>query len=579
MDLYLKSKIIEKYNKEKGEDTKRFYLENDTIVEEKKNGYIKIYHYDYIEPSYKGFLNEEELYDAIDYIKCILNMDEYDDKAITSYVELWSKGTSKFHHVWKNIEVGKIYDDTEQFADILREVRNENLFITPNTFNTKGHKMNSLMSINVITIDLDYKKIPKYAYCTPEEVISILEDEYFWGTIDEIADKNLKMPADRVPKPNFIEYSNQIRLIYLVDKIKLSKKGRRKMIRFVKAIKRKIEKRLKGFGVDSSPNFNSFIRIPYSINKKKINQRINYINKNGEEKTFSKTVGENKYKVYVKEYSRQRYTIQDLADKFITKENVEKYLENYKEKKKKKHKLDKFKEENGNFLISKYNLDRLEDIEKLQKLKNKGIVSVHRQTLCFAFMVHLKLYGYEYNEIKRRMELFINQFDDNSDAGILISKCKNVMQQNYRFTSKGIREFFSISESFCIEYGLKSFVRIEYTDEYKRKYAKEYYNKFLRESRKFHHLDQEKKEKIFSLNSEGMSVADIAKILCCKVQTVYTYLKGEVKAIKKSILKSIEDAIKLIQEGLSIKEAAERLNVKYDTLRKRILRYRKQNVI
>lgn len=578
MDLYLKSKIIEKYNKEKGEDTKRFYLENDTIVEEKKNGYKKFYHYDYLETSYRGFLNDEELNDAIDYIKCILGIDEDDDKALSSHVELWSKGTSLYHHEWIDLEVGQIYNETEQFAEILQGLRNENMFITPNTFTTKGHKMNSLMSINAITIDLDYKKMPKYEYCTPEEVISILENEYFWGTIDEMADKNLKMPADRVPKPNFIEYSNQIRLIYLVDKIKLPKKGRRKLIRFVKAIKRKIEKRLKGFGADSSPNLNSFIRVPYSINKKKVYE-LCCIEKKGEEKYFKNPIAENRYKVDIKEYSRQRYNIQDIADKFIDREEVEKYLKKYKEKKKKKRKLIQFKEKNGEFLISKYNLDRLDDIEKLQDLKNKEIVSIHREELCFAYMVHLKLYGYDYKEIISKMECFIYKFNDNSKARILISKCKNVLQKNYRFTSKGIREFFGISESFCIEYGLTSFLRIEYTEEYKRKYAREYYNTFLRESRKFHHLEQDKKESIFIMNNEGMSVAQIAKKLGCKVQTVYNYLKGEVKAIKKNIAKSIEEAIKLIQEGLSIKKAAEKLNVKYDTLRKRIYRYTKQKAI
>ena len=35
-------------------------------------------------------------------------------------------------------------------------------FITPNTFTHKSHGMDALMSINAITIDLDYKKIPEY---------------------------------------------------------------------------------------------------------------------------------------------------------------------------------------------------------------------------------------------------------------------------------------------------------------------------------------------------------------------------------------------------------------------------------
>ena len=578
MDLFLKTKLVEKYNSEKEKDIKGYYLEGNNIVKEKKNGYKKVYHYYYIEPSYKGFLNEEELYDAIDYIKCILNLDEYDDKAISSYVELWSKGTSTFHHVWKNIEVGKIYDDTEQFAEILQGLRNDNMFITPNTFTHKSHGMDALMSINAITIDLDYKKIPEYKNYEPEEIIKILEDKYFFGTATEIASNEVIMPSYKIPKPNFIEYSNQIRLIYLIDKIKLSKKGRLKMIKFIKAIKKKIELRLKCFGADTTPNLNSFIRVPYSINNKAIYKRY-CVKRKGKNKTYKRQVGEDRYTVYVKEYSRVRYDIQNIADKFIDRKSVEEYVTSHKKKKKKKRKLIKFKEKNGRFLISKFNLDRLEDIEKLQGFKNKGMVSIHRQTLCFAYMVHLKLYGYDYNTIITRMELFINKFDDNTSSNVLISKCKNVMKQNYRFTSKGIREFFDISESFCIENGLNSFVRMEYTPEYKREYAKEYYNTYLRQNRKFHHLKLEDKKRIIKLNDEGLSVADIANKLGCKVQTVYFYLKDKVKAVKKNIQKSIEDALILISEGLNIKEAAKKLNVKYETLKKRIYRYKKLNTI
>ena len=120
---------------------------------------------------------------------------------------------------------------------------------------------------------------------------------------------------------------------------------------------------------------------------------------------------------------------------------------------------------------------------------------------------------------------------------------------------------------------------MEYTPEYKRKYAKEYYNTYLRQNRKFHHLKLEDKKRIIKLNDEGLSVADIANKLGCKVQTVYSYLKDKVKAVKKNIQKSIEDALILISEGLNIKEAAKKLNVKYETLKKRIYRYKKLNTI
>ena len=560
MDYYFKQMLVQNYNRNKESDTKYYYLENGNIVKVKKNGKKQVYHYDYLEKMHRGFINNEELHDAIDYIKCILDVDEDDDKALSSYVELWSNGMSTYHHEWKNIPINTIVNDREQFEEILKESRNDNLFITPNTFNSSGHKMNSLMSINAITIDLDYKKKKEYKDYEPEAIIKILEDKYFFGNVNEIALCDIDMLSNKVPKPNFIEYSNQIRLIYLVDKIKLSKKGRRKMLKFVKAIKLKMEKRLKDFGADSTPNLNSFIRVPFSYNVKKL-YKTNVTFEN-EREIYTKVLeGEDRYKVFVKEYSRQRYDIQNIADLFNSREQVEQYFTLKNNKQRKVCKIKNAKEKKT-FVLSSFNLERLKDIEKLQLLKNEGLVEIHRESLCFAYMVHLKLYGYKYDEIISRMEYFISKFNDTSNARTLISKCKNVMKNNYKFTSEGIRNFFGLSESFCIAYELKSFTKRLYTKEYRREYAREYYKEYLSEGRKFKHLSSDMKDKIIDMNKDGKSVTYIAKKIGCKLQTVYNHLKNEVNAFKVEIQKSIEDAQKLISEGATIKQASIKLGIK-----------------
>ena len=573
MDTSFREMLVEKYNRERENDTRCFYSDNENIVEKKKNGYIIVRHYDNIEKASTGFFNEFELDEAVDYLRCIYDIDEDDEKSLNSYIRLWSKGKNNVDSKWDSIKLEDVFNKTDKFKSILNNMCNCNMFISPNTFCCKSHKMNSLMGINAFTIDLDYKKTLQYRDCTPEKIISILEEKYFYSGVSELDNKEIRMPCHMIPRPNFIEYGNQIRLIYLVDKIKLSKKGRRRIIRFVKSIKKKIEKRLEEFGADASPNLNSFIRVPYSINKK-IHYELRYIIKSQTTDCYLKPISEDRYIVYIKEYSRRRYYIQDIADHFILRKNIKKYIDIIKESKKKGIILKK--KRHGGVDFTEYNLLRIRDIEKLQLLKNKGKVAIHRENLCFAYMVHLKLQKFSEKSINDRMEQFINNFSDNTDGKKLLLKCKNVLKNNYKFTTAGIREYFDLDIDFCRKHGLKSFVGVEYTKEERKMYSREYYLKFLKGERKYNHLNNNQKGSILKMNSEGLKVEEIANRIGCTIQTVYRNIKEEVKSAKRIIEKSIEDAIEYIKEGKTIKQIAEILNINYETLRKRVYRYKQQ---
>ena len=93
--------------------------------------------------------------------------------------------------------------DPMKLSQVINSFGREDILFSLNPFRTMDRATRSnLFCINAIPVDVDYKKIKELKGLEPYQVIKLLEMDFF---------------ESKIPTPNFVEYGNQIRLIYSVE--------------------------------------------------------------------------------------------------------------------------------------------------------------------------------------------------------------------------------------------------------------------------------------------------------------------------------------------------------------------------
>ena len=114
------------------------------------------------------------------------------------YVRILSKenGEYKAYNIKSMLEQNKVHN-------ILNSYPSENLMVTFNTYKTMHlATQNNLFSIQAIVLDVDFKFTKEWKEHTPEQILGILQHEYF---------------GHEVPTPTLVEYGNNLRLIYVLE--------------------------------------------------------------------------------------------------------------------------------------------------------------------------------------------------------------------------------------------------------------------------------------------------------------------------------------------------------------------------
>ena len=264
--------------------------------------------------------------------------------------------------------------DPMKLRQVINSFGREDILFSLNPFRTMDRATRSnLFCINAIPVDVDYKKIKELKDLEPHQVIKLLEMDFF---------------ESKIPTPNFVEYGNQIRLIYSVETCYIPR-FRDNVVTLARRISEVFSKELKEYGAEKQ-NLESYFRIPGSINTK-----------NGAEiKVFS-------YDDAV------IYTLSELQELWL--DELPKWYKKRKGRVKAPKKVVKLHN------VYSLNCNRLMDFEKIQSYLNSIGATELRARLCFQYrnytLIKLKYQNGElktedYEFAKEEMLKFNNNFNE-----------------------------------------------------------------------------------------------------------------------------------------------------------------------
>ena len=359
----------------------------------------------------------------------------------------------------------------------------EDLMVSFNSFRTdKRATERNIKELHAIAIDVDYRKIPKYKDRTPMEMYSMLEDY-------DIIDKE-------VPFPTIIEWSYQLRLIYVFEKpFVFEKKRTEKQDDLVKGLERigqVFSERLREYGAEPHV-LSSFIRFPRSFNTK--NESIVRTYTDGETVTL-----------------QQLYSyMPDLPE----------YYADYKAKKatRKPKKQNDVVYINPTVGLNQSRLNAFVEIQKhLNQYENKG----NREYLCFLYRQHAyRMHGDAERSLLETYEFnkgFVNPLPEKE------IRSKTKINREYKFKDKTLREHFG--EDLCDE--LEIFGGMTNAEKCKLKRERKKIEREAAGLTKAQEIERTK-VKIIELRQQGKKYKEVAEELGLTVDTV----KRHIKALKK----------------------------------------------
>lgn len=418
------------------------------------------------------------------------------------FVRVFSKSTKK--HYFYNIQSLK---DRKKMAQIVKKFGKTNLMFSLNTFRTMERATEAnLFAINLIAVDLDYKD-SDYKNLAPEQVIKLLELDYF---------------DTRIPTPTFIEYSNQIRLIYKLKETVYLPKRLTSARTLANRVSEHIASELSEFGANKQ-KLETYFRPPGSINTKTsdVVKMIKYENT---------------------EHFITEYTLREIQELWM--EEVPSWYNDWKNKKKSKSKSKEkvFKFHN----IYTLNQKRLADFEKIQAYMNENKINKGRGNLCFLYrnyvLLSLKystgeeLGREEFDEAEKRMKEFNSNFNYPRNWRQLESESRHLERRQYLYSNAKLMFMFDLTQEECAELGLESIYECELREEYNKNYYLENkdkisnnkkinYKKNLKNQGKKTKKEEieERKAKIKDLQAKGLTIKQIAQQLNCSERTVRNY--------------------------------------------------------
>ena len=363
--------------------------------------------------------------------------------------------------------------DPMKLRQVINSFGREDILFSLNPFRTMDRATRSnLFCINAIPVDVDYKNIKELKDLEPHQVIKLLEMDFF---------------ERKIPTPNFVEYGNQIRLIYSVETCYIPK-FRDNVVTLARRISEVFSQELKEYGAEKQ-NLESYFRIPGSINTK-----------NGAEiKVFS-------YDDSV------RYTLNELQELWL--DELPKWYKKRKGRVQAPRKVVKLHN------VYSLNCNRLMDFEKIQSHLNSIGVTELRARLCFLYRNYIliknkyqngELKAEDYEFAKEEMLKFNNKFNEPLRGHIIESATRVVNYRQYLYKNETLIDFLELDYELCERLGLESIYKIKTRQEIER----EKYQKKLKSEGKLSEKDKiaERRAKIKDLLAQGLKQKDICSQL------------------------------------------------------------------
>lgn len=435
------------------------------------------------------------------------------------YVKLFSKSTkhSKIYNI-------KSLKEKDKLSNVLNSFGKNNLMISSNTFKSLVRTTESnLFSINSICVDLDYKKIDAFKDLPPENIIKFLELDYF---------------NTKIPNPNYIEYSNQIRLIYMLKEPIYIPKRNIAVRTLCNRVTEHFAEILKSeFGAEKQKS-EKFIRVPYSINTKNLSEvkLLSYVEEHYELSEF------------------QELWMNDVPDWYL------------KWKNKKRRKVKRTIHYNPSNTLS-FNQKRLSDFKKIQEYLNRNDIDDYKNRLCFLYHNYSLLIHLNNNEFKGEasaravedMLIFNEHFKTPAIGHKLISDTKFLRKKQYKYGNKTLMDLLDLTDELCKSLKLETIFDVKE----KRVINKEYYIKnksFILNNRKKYYI--EKKEEISSKKKEKY------------INKLHNQGKLTKKEEQELLMAKIKD---LLAKGLKQKHIANELGLSLSTIKRYISVIKKAN--
>lgn len=313
------------------------------------------------------------------------------------FIRIRNRSTGEYYSypVTALLDETKLYRilNSNKFSD------NNDLMYSLNTYNNMHyHSQNTIFTLNSFAIDLDFKEVKRLSKKTPKQIINILEKNEF---------------GKSVPAPNIIEFSNNIRLIYILEKSYATKNVNTLVDRICKTI----GERLNDYGAKGQP-ITTFARIINSINSK--------VDK----------------PVKVTYLDIDKYNISYLKDMVLP--PLPEWYSEYKLKTKRKatRVIDLSVDFKARGKATKYNLNRIQDLFKIVEYFDGDIDG--RRFLCFQVRNHAKLAGMSDEEAKEVLKEFNSTFRYPLRWNVIEQDTRNVNRKQYYYKSQYILDFICV---------------------------------------------------------------------------------------------------------------------------------------
>ena len=466
-----------------------------------------------------GKFTKDEINEIYHYLKELYPQKE------DCFVKIFNKYTKeyKFYNISSLREAGKL-------KNILNSFGKNDLMISANTFKSMERATEgNLFSINTICVDIDYKKSEWLKELPPENVIKLLEMDYM-GT--------------EIPKPTYIEYGNQIRLIYALKEPVYIPKGKIAVRTLCNRVSEHLALTLKEHYNAETQKAEKFIRVPYSINTKTLDT------------------------VKIIHYEDYRYTLSEIVEGYLG-EKPEWY-EKWKSKKASTKKNVK------PFNALEFNQKRLSDFNRIQYYLNQNDIKDFRSRLCFLYhnyslLVYKnssKVEGDIYAKAIADMLEFNNNFKYPLPENRIIGDTKFLSGKQYKYGNETIMEFLELTDDLCKELYLESIFEVKSKELVNKEYYEENKDTFKEYYENNKNRIKEYKKSYYQDNKE-------------KLQSKYKEkLKEQGKLSKKEEKEIIKAKIKdLLAEGLLQKQIAIQLNLSIPTVKRYVSLIKKEGLL
>lgn len=348
------------------------------------------------------------------------------------------------------------------------DMRDENIYITLNTFYKPCRRLENIKELNTLFIDLDYYKIGK----TKDQVLMDLEKNYF---------------NQSIPIPNYVIDSGRgMYLIWIINAVPS------KALPLWKAVQEYLYNQLKYFGADRQAlDATRILRVPGSINSK------------------SKTV------VNILDEYEYIYDLREIQNGFLPE------LKPYEKKKGRPSKI--------NYIYRERSLyyGRIQDIIKLCELREYDLKG-HRELILFLYRYYLCSFTEDIekalSDVLELNSMFRQALSEREviRATRSAERCYLDKNKQYKYKNETLIELLEITEEeqkymiiIISKEEYKRRKRIRNKNSYDGEKAKKIYQEKLKSQGKLNEKEKisQRREKIKDLLDEGLKQKDICLLL------------------------------------------------------------------